>query len=298
MNPGIHLLHKPEGPTSFSVVQACMESIPGREGKRRPRVCHGGTLDPFASGLLLILVEPATRLFDHLHAVPKVYDATVRWGIETDNGDPGGKVTFTGDSSKLSEALLEEALATFVGWHEQVPHPTSAKRIGGERAYLKAHRGEEVVMPASRVYLHEARWLGHDLPGESRLQMTVRGGYYVRALARDIGRMLGCGAHLSRLRRSAIGPWIDPGADGHVEVHGREALPWAKWRNLSDREVGDLRQRREIDIGKLEPTDWALPAGFPEADAPVRGFHEGRFCCLMAEGEGKLRLLSALWGGV
>ena len=104
MNPGIHLLHKPEGPTSFSLVQACMETIPAREGKRRPRVCHGGTLDPFASGLLLILVEPATRLFDHLHAVPKVYDATVRWGIETDNGDPGGKVTFTGDSSGLERA--------------------------------------------------------------------------------------------------------------------------------------------------------------------------------------------------
>jgi tRNA pseudouridine55 synthase len=298
MNPGIHLVHKAEGPTSFSLVQECLGATEIKEGRRRPRVCHGGTLDPFASGLLLILVEPATRLFDYLHAVPKVYDATVRWGIETDNGDPGGKVTFTGDSSALSEQQLDEALATFVGWHDQIPHPTSAKRIDGERAYLKAHRGETVVMPASRVYLHEAKWLGHDLPGESRLRMTVRGGYYVRALARDLGRMLGCGAHLSRLHRSAIGPLLDPGPDRNIELHGREILPWAAVRDLTEREVGELRQRRDIDLGELSPPDWLLPAGFPDAGAPVRGFHAERFCCLLSVVEGRLRLLSALWGGV
>src|ERR1700683_1777006 len=122
MNPGIHLLHKPVGPTSFSIVQACIQSTPAQPGHRAPRICHGGTLDPFASGLLLILVEPATKLFDHLHAVPKVYDATVGWGMEQDTGDPGGKVIFTGDSSGFSEPRLEEALATFVGWHDQIPH--------------------------------------------------------------------------------------------------------------------------------------------------------------------------------
>jgi tRNA pseudouridine55 synthase len=298
MSPGIHLVHKPEGPTSFSLVQACIESMPAREGHKRPRICHGGTLDPFASGLLLILVEPATRLFDHLHAIPKVYEATVRWGIETDNGDPGGKVTFTGDPSGLNAAQLDAALATFVGWHDQIPHATSAKRIEGERAYLKAHRGETVVMPASRVYLHEARWLGHNLPGESRLRMIVRGGYYVRALARDLGRMVGCGAHLTGLHRSAIGPWSDPGPDRIVEMHGRDVLPWAAVRNLTDREVGELRQRRDIDLGELLPPDWPLPTGFPEPNAPVRGFHAEKFCCLLSVVEGKLRLLSALWGGV
>ena len=182
MNPGIHLVHKAEGPTSFSLVQACLGATEAKDGRRRPRVCHGGTLDPFASGLLLILVEPATRLFDYLHAIPKVYEATVRWGIETDNGDPGGKVAFSGDASGLNVEQLDAALATFVGWQDQIPHATSAKRVDGERAYLKAHRGETVVMPASRVYLHEARWLGHDLPRESRMRMIVRGGYYVRAL--------------------------------------------------------------------------------------------------------------------
>ncbi|MGA2442628.1 MAG: tRNA pseudouridine(55) synthase, partial [Tepidisphaeraceae bacterium] len=174
MNPGIHLVHKPVGPSSFSLVQTYIQAARAQKERRPPRICHGGTLDPFASGLLLILVEPATRLFQYLHAIPKVYDATVRWGVETDNGDPHGRVIFTGDSSGLSPQQLDDALATFVGWHDQTPHPTSAKRIDGERAYLKAHRGETVVMPASRVYLHEARWLSHDLPRQSRLRMSVR----------------------------------------------------------------------------------------------------------------------------
>src|SRR5918999_1422286 len=111
MSPGIHLMHKPVGPTSFSLVQACIESArsPDASGQRRRRICHGGTLDPFASGLLLILVEPATRLFDHLHAVPKVYEATVRWGAETDSGDHLGRTTFSGDASALSPRQLDEA---------------------------------------------------------------------------------------------------------------------------------------------------------------------------------------------
>src|SRR6478672_510591 len=139
MTPGIHLVHKPVGPTSFSVVRewsarAAAEPIRGRALK----LCHGGTLDPFASGLLLILVGQATKLFDHLHAVPKVYDATIRWGVETDNGDPLGRVVFTGDTTGLSPPHVEEAVHPFVGWHHQTPPATSAKRIGGERAYEKA----------------------------------------------------------------------------------------------------------------------------------------------------------------
>jgi tRNA pseudouridine55 synthase len=298
MNPGIHLVHKAVGPTSFSLVQAYHQATHAHQGRRLPRICHGGTLDPFAKGLLLILVEPATRLFDYLHGVPKVYDATVRWGVETDNGDPHGRVTFTGDSAGLSVQQIEDALLTFVGWQEQTPHATSAKRVDGERAYLKAHRGETVVMPASRVYLHEARWLGHDLPRESRLRLVVRGGYYVRALARDLGRLGGCGAHLSELHRTAIGPWVDPGPGGCVELRGRDVLPWAASRVLSDQEVGDLRQGRTIPIGELVPPDWLVPPEFPEPEVPVRGFHLQKFCFLLSPDEGRLRLLSLLPGGL
>src|SRR6266853_1881288 len=97
MTPGIHLVHKPVGPTSFSIVRQLKSAQTDKL-----KICHGGTFDPFASGLLLILVEPATRLFDYLHAIPKVYEATVRWGIETDNGDPNGRIVSTGDPSRLS----------------------------------------------------------------------------------------------------------------------------------------------------------------------------------------------------
>jgi tRNA pseudouridine55 synthase len=290
---GIQLWHKPMGPTSFSLVQAAMAQA------GRLKVCHGGTLDPFAHGLLLMLVGPATRLFDYLHGVPKVYEARVRWGVETDNGDLLGKTVFEGDASGLTAGKLDEALATFVGWREQTPPATSAKRVGGERAYVRAHRGEVVEMPASRVYLHEAKWLGHDLPRrESRLRIVVRGGYYVRALARDLGRMLGCGAHLTGLHRTAIGPWNDPGEGRVMEVHGREVMPWTSSRVLSDYEVGELRAGRTIGVGELARPEWALPAEFIEANAPVRGFHLGRMAYLLREREGRLEALRELRGGV
>src|SRR3954451_5619294 len=96
---------------------------------KKIKACHGGSLDPFASGLLIVLVGQATKLFDFLHDVPKVYETDVRWGVETDNGDPLGKPTFTGDTSMLSEAQLNAALAEFIGWHEEIPPATSAKRI-------------------------------------------------------------------------------------------------------------------------------------------------------------------------
>jgi len=298
MTPGIHLLHKPVGPTSFSVVQTCIKSLKPAPGHRPPRICHGGTLDPFASGLLLILVEPATRLFDYLHDIPKTYEAVVRWGIETDNGDPQGAVVSNGDASALSAGQLDAALASFVGWRDQTPHATSARRVDGERAYIKAHRGETVVMPPAKVYLHEAAWLSHDLPNSSRLRLTVRGGYYVRALGRDLGRLLGCGAHLCELRRASIGPWVDPGLDNVVEINGRGLLPWAQARVLTDQEVGDLRERGTIGMGTLQPPEWNVPEGFPPPGGIVRGFHREKFCFLLEKLEIQLKVVTALRGGL
>src|SRR5688500_4896279 len=127
MSPGIHLVHKPVGPTSFSVLESLRSKADGK-------VCHGGALDPFASGLLLVLVEPATKLFDYLHDAPKVYEATIRWGVETDNGDPTGRPVVQGESTAPNTPeRLEGVLRVFLGWHEQVPPATSNKRVGGER---------------------------------------------------------------------------------------------------------------------------------------------------------------------
>lgn len=298
LKPGIYLAHKPVGDTSFSLVRAAMEELQAaRPGKRTP-VCHGGTLDPFAEGLLLLLVGQATRLMDLIHPVPKRYVAEVVWGTETDNGDLLGRVVHQGDASRLTPAALDAALAGFRGWHEQIPPATSAKKVNGEPAYRKAHRGEQVVLPPSRVYLHEARWLAHELPRSSRLELTCRGGFYVRALARDVGRVLGCGAHLSRLHRTAIGPWEDPGPGRRVELHGRQLLPWCASRELSDAEVGELRRERPIARVQLLDPEWRLPPGFPEPDAPVRGFHQGRLVMLLREREGQLSSEAELHGGL
>src|SRR2546428_4104721 len=184
---GIHLVHKPAGATSFSLVQALMAEVRAAGVSRSGlRVCHGGALDPFADGLLPLLVGSATRLFELLHPIPKEYLAEVAWGTETDNGDPLGRAVASGDVSGLSPVILDAALERFLGWQDQVPPATSNKRIGGERAYLRAHRGEEVILPPVRAYLHEAGWIAHHLPVTSRLRIVVRGGYYVRSLARDL----------------------------------------------------------------------------------------------------------------
>ena len=172
MNPGIYLVHKPVGQTSFSLVRSLMEEVRAA-GIRRDRlpICHGGALDPFAEGLLLLLAGEATRLMDLLHAVPKTYVAGIAWGAETDNGDPLGRVVARAEAGGLTPERLEQALAAFIGWQDQVPPRTSNKRVAGERAYRKAHRGESFELPPSRVYLHEARWLNHRLPASSTLEL-------------------------------------------------------------------------------------------------------------------------------
>jgi tRNA pseudouridine55 synthase len=299
MKPGIYLAHKPVGATSFSLVQALMREVEtaGLSRKQVP-VCHGGTLDPFAEGLLPLLAGPATHLMDWLHAVPKTYEAEVVWGVETDNGDLLGRVVHEGNSSSLTAETLDAALVPFLGWTEQVPPATSAKKVGGEPAYKKAHRGEAVELPPSRVYLHEARWLSHALPRSSRLRITCRGGYYVRALARDLGRSLGCGAHLARLHRTTIGPWEDPGPEGRVWLHGAELLPWCASRSIAGDEVNDLKHGRTIARGELKPPEWRPPEGFPDPEAPVRAFQKGRLVALLREQEGALRVVTPLWPGL
>lgn len=295
--PGILLAHKPVGGTSFQMVRHRMwESR--QAGQKKFPVGHGGTLDPFAEGLLLLLQGQATRLMELMHPLPKTYEALVVWGEETDTCDLQGKGVRSGDPSVLTPEALEAALATFLGWHDQVPPATSAKRIDGERAYEKAHRGEEVVLPPSRVYLHAAEWISHDLPGSSRLRITCRGGFYVRSLARDLGRILGCGAHLKALHRTAIGPWEDPGLERSRLIQGEALLPWCRTRHLDAVELDHLLHGRRIAHGTVEPGPWALPEGFPDPDAPIRGLHQGRLVALLREEDGQLRTVANLRGGL
>jgi len=282
VKPGIYLVHKRAGQTSFSLVQAFMEER--RKAGIRPDklpVCHGGALDPFAEGLVLLLAGDATRLMHLLHPVPKSYIATIAWGTETDNGDPLGRVVAEGDTAALSPASLEAALAPFIGWHDQVPPTTSNKRVGGERAYRRAHRGEQFEVPPSRVYLHSAAFIAHDLPRSSTLRLTSAGGYYVRALVRDLGRATGARAHLQTLSRTAIGPWSDPSAEERIVLHGAALFPWCPSVTVDGAEAAALKARRPIPARPADPPAWTFPPGFPDASPPLRALHGGALIAIL-----------------
>jgi tRNA pseudouridine55 synthase len=290
--PGVLLHSKPVGATSFSVVQgvqAALEATPGKAWK----VCHAGALDPFASGLLPVLVGSATKLFEWVHELPKTYEATVAWGAETDTADAGGVTVSSGAVGHDAEAAAA-ALASFVGWREQVPPATSNKRVDGERAWKRAHRGEAVELPPSTVYLHAAEWVSHELPRASVLRITCRGGYYVRALARDLGRALGCGAHLVALRRTEIGPWKEP--DAPTQLAGLDAFPWLARLELHDDEWGQLKRAAgEVSVrGRPKPAKWRVPAGFPAPTPLIAAVHQGRVVALVEQGAGGVRVKTLL----
>lgn len=294
---GIHLVHKRVGQSSFDVIRDFKRRA-FEAGQKKLALGHGGTLDPFAEGLLLVLAGQATRLMELLHPLPKTYLAEVAWGRETDTCDLHGKLEREGDAAGLSPAALEAALAPFLGWSDQIPPATSAKKIDGEAAYKKAHRGEVVEMRPSRVFLLSARWVTHDLPLRSTLELTCRGGFYVRSLARDLGRALGCGAHLLALRRTAIGPWTDPGEGREHLLVGEDLVPWCPTRILTEVEADHLGHGRAIGVGEIHPGTWTLPGGFPDPDAPIRALHGGRLVALLRPAEGGLRTFANLRGGL
>jgi tRNA pseudouridine55 synthase len=297
VDSGIHLVHKTVGQSSFDVIRGFKRRA-FEAGQKKLALGHGGTLDPFAEGLLLVLAGQATRLMELMHPLPKTYVAEVAWGVETDTCDLQGKPLGDPVLPELSPGGLDAALAPFLGWTEQVPPATSAKKIDGEAAYKKAHRGEDVVMKPCRVFLLSARWLAHDLPRRSTLELTCRGGYYVRSLARDLGRALGCGAHLSALRRTAIGPWGDPGEGQERLLTGADLLPWCPSRQLTKEEADHLSHGRAIPTGDSLPATWAMPRGFPDPGAPLQAMHEGRLVALLKPSEDGLRTFANLRGGL
>ncbi|MDE2966693.1 MAG: tRNA pseudouridine(55) synthase TruB [Chloroflexota bacterium] len=199
-HPGaVFLVDKPTGPTSHDVVR----DIRRWTGLRR--VGHGGTLDPLASGLLPIFVGMATRLNEYLAPYRKSYQATILLGQATDTDDSEGQVISTLPVPPISAEQLDTALAQFRGKIEQVPPQYSAVKRDGVAAYRAARAGERVEIEARAVTVHELVATAIDLPHVT-LAMSVSTGTYVRAIARDLGEALGCGAHVIRMRRTAIGP--------------------------------------------------------------------------------------------
>ena len=197
------LVDKPAGPTSHDVVDAVRRAL----GMRR--VGHAGTLDPGATGLLVVLAGRATRLARFIAMLPKRYEGTVRFGFETTTDDAAGEPAERDPGwTARTPSQIEAALAHVAAQPLQLPPPVSAKKVDGERAYRLARRGEAPVMKPVAVTIHELRLTGVDpATGEAAIAVACSSGTYVRAIARDLGRALGTRAHLAALRRTAIGAW-------------------------------------------------------------------------------------------
>jgi tRNA pseudouridine55 synthase len=192
------LVAKPVGPTSHDVVDMVRRAL----GEQR--VGHLGTLDPFAEGLLVVVVGRATRLATFAAGWTKAYDGVIRLGVTTDTDDATGGVLKTA-AVEVTAQQLGAALGQFRGGYEQRPPAYSAVKIAGERAYRRARRGEVVEPAARRVEIAELELVEYRVP-DVRFRATVSGGTYLRSLARDLGAALGCGGHLTALRRTAVGP--------------------------------------------------------------------------------------------
>lgn len=197
---GILNVDKPQGPTSFQVV-ALVRRLSGVR-----KVGHAGTLDPLATGVLLVCLGPAVRVSEYLMELPKTYRGTVRLGTATDTFDAAGAVVFEGDAGAVDEAALQTALATLERQEEQVPPAYSAVKVGGTPAYRLARAGRPVSLRPRRARIESIELLSFRPPLVD-LEVRCGKGTYIRTLANDLGRLLGCGAHLAELRRTAVGPF-------------------------------------------------------------------------------------------
>ena len=189
------------------------------------RVGHAGTLDPFAEGLLPVLVGRATRLAPYLAALSKTYTGVLRLGVRTDTDDREGAVVEASEAWRaVSDLRLDEAMTALTGAVEQTPPRYSAKKVGGRPAYRLARRGERVSLAPRVVRVEQFARTGRTGP-EVAFTATVGSGTYIRALARDLGDRLGCGAHLAGLRRTGVGPFrVDDAVPLAAVERGEAAL--------------------------------------------------------------------------
>ena len=266
---GVLVCDKAAGMTSHDVV-ARVRRLAGQR-----RVGHGGTLDPPATGVLVLALGRATRLLPFLPTEPKRYLATVAFGAETDTLDAAGAVTATAETTGVDEAGLRAVMAGFVGPQLQVPPMVSAIKVGGERLYAKARRGEQVERAPRPIVVHALELLGFSA-GERPLatvEVVCSGGTYVRSLAADLGRAVGTLAHLAGLRRTAVGRFTEAAAHRLEDLAGEgrlaaavldpaAAMDPAAVRALTPAEASALATGRTLDpTGRGDPVAAVGPDG-------------------------------------
>lgn len=257
---GLVVVHKPGGITSHDVVARLRRLADTR------KVGHAGTLDPMATGVLLIGVNRATRLLGHLMLTRKGYDATIRLGVSTTTDDGEGEIVSQTSAAGVSEEAIRAALALFVGDIEQVPSAVSAIKVNGQRAYDLVRAGEQVTLAARPVTIDSLE-VGSVRRDEERVDVDISvacsSGTYIRAIARDLGATLGVGGHLAALQRTSVGPFDLADASTLEQLAEKfEMVPIAEVAarcfpsyTLDDEETRAVAVGRklEIDLGSVGP---------------------------------------------
>ncbi len=206
LNGGIVFINKPYGWSSFDVVKKVRSILKKYYGIRQIKVGHAGTLDPLATGLIIICTGRMTKEIYHFQSLEKEYIATFKLGETTPSFDLETEVDNVYKTAHITKELIEKALKKFTGEIDQVPPLFSAKFINGKRAYKHARKGDDIELPASRVSIRKMSIEKFNLP-DLILRISCSKGTYIRSLARDIGREINSGAYLSALKRNRIGEY-------------------------------------------------------------------------------------------
>lgn len=205
-NGSLLLVDKPKGWTSFDAVNKIRHLIRKKFNYKKIKVGHSGTLDPMATGLLLICTGSWTKNLHSLQGLDKTYEGEITLGVETDSYDAEGKIIFEKTPPALTQNELEALLKNFVGTVLQTPPVYSAIKKEGKPLYRSARAGKEVLPEPREVTVYSIQLTGY-ANHKISLRIHCGSGFYVRSLAHDIGAMLGCGAHLSKLNRTSVGPY-------------------------------------------------------------------------------------------
>jgi tRNA pseudouridine55 synthase len=270
---GLFLVDKPAGPTSFDVLRGLRPALGHKLG-------HAGTLDPFATGLLLVLAGGATRLATHLSGLDKSYRAVVQLGATSSTLDVEGELEPTGATT--DERALQAAAEALTGLTEQRVPMASAVRVGGERSYVRMRRGETTAPPPRTVRIARIDVLGFDARRQrATIEVECSKGTYVRQIAADLGEATGAGGHCVELRRMTIGMFsVDRAAspdailadpDGPWRLSAREALSHMPERILDDDEAAHVRHGRTVAVRGER--------------GPVRLVHNGELVAVASPGE-------------
>ncbi|SEH84590.1 tRNA pseudouridine synthase B [Mycolicibacterium rutilum] len=265
--PGLVVVDKPAGMTSHDVVGRCRRIFGTR------KVGHAGTLDPMATGVLVVGIERATKILGLLTATDKTYTATMRLGQTTSTDDADGEVLQAVSADEVTDAQIESAVGALRGEIEQIPSAVSAIKVGGQRAYKLAREGQTVELAARRVRIDRFDVLAirrHDDLVDVDVVVDCSSGTYIRALARDVGAALGVGGHLTALRRTRVGRF---GLDEARTLEGLTDTPELSYtldeaclmsfprRDLTPAEAEDTRHGRPLAPAGIDGTYAATASG-------------------------------------